>query len=344
VLSDSFFLEGLYSERNFTFESGGGTDPRLGSTMVRDYQNGIGFNGPAFCSASAETPYCTDETRNNKNYCAEATWFVNARGTHDLVFGYDHFDDMRKADNWQTPSGYGYAPFAAQDYSAPGNPLVVIPTYGGWILWGAVLEASQGNSFVTDSLIGLQLQLGRLDLLRLHTETVAIDQSAAAVGSQGKQGEPDECHRDSREAEDAEADAAVVAGEPAHPETDQRHHREGDQGEGCETLVVGEGRLGGGGDLHQGFGGAFAGEVGGAGADSTHHIEQGCGAVQPHPVAENQAPEVEEWCDTDKGDGEVDHHDVQTRVAGIGEEGLETLDHAASGSGFFTPSGLMKRP
>ena len=151
VLSDSLFVEGLYSERNFAFEGGGGTDPRFGSTLVRDYQYGIGFNGPAFCSHSEQTPLCTDEERNNKNWFAKASWFLNARGTHDIVFGYDHFDDIRISDNWQSPSGYVWAPFNPQDYSTPGHPLLVIEPGLGWVLWGVVLEASQGSSFVTDS-------------------------------------------------------------------------------------------------------------------------------------------------------------------------------------------------
>jgi outer membrane receptor protein involved in Fe transport len=152
VLSDNFFLEGLYSSREFTFEGGGGTDPRFGSTWVRDYRYGLGWNGPTFCSPSEQTPYCTDETRAAENYYAKASWFANAAGTHDIVFGYDHFDDMRTADNWQTANGYEWAPFTPQNYSTPGSPLISAPTYGSWILWGVVLEESQGNNILTDSL------------------------------------------------------------------------------------------------------------------------------------------------------------------------------------------------
>ena len=151
VLSDNFFLEGLYSERAFTFVDSGGTDPRLGATPVWDYSRGIGFNAPAFCAPAPEND-CTDESRDNKNYFAKASWFANAAGTHDLVFGYDHFDDIRLSDNQSSATGYIYAPFAQQDYSTPGEPNVVIPTYGGWIIWATVLEESKGNSFVTDSL------------------------------------------------------------------------------------------------------------------------------------------------------------------------------------------------
>ncbi len=152
VLSDNFFVESLYSERKFTFEETGGTDPRLGASLVRDYQYDIGFNGPFGCSPSENTPYCTDEGRNNTNYFAKASWFLNAAGTHDIVFGYDHFDDIRIADNWQSPSGYVWAPFNPQDYSTPGHPLLVIEPGLGWVLWADVLQPSQGSSFVTDSL------------------------------------------------------------------------------------------------------------------------------------------------------------------------------------------------
>ncbi len=152
VLSDSLFVEALFSERKFTFEETGGTDPRLGASLVRDYQYGIGFNGPFGCSPSEDTPYCTDEGRNNKNYFAKASWFLNAAGTHDIVFGYDHFDDIRIADNWQSPSGYVWAPFNPQDYTEPGHPLLVIEPGLGWVLWADVLQPSEGSSFVTDSL------------------------------------------------------------------------------------------------------------------------------------------------------------------------------------------------
>ncbi|MBD3852308.1 MAG: TonB-dependent receptor [Acidobacteria bacterium] len=152
VLSDNFFLEGLYSERAFTFEGGGGTDPRNGATQVRDYRYGVSWNAPTFCSESPETPLCTDESRDNTNYYAKASWFANAAGTHDIVFGYDHFDDMRMADNWQGANGYQWAPWTPQDYSTPGSPLISALPNSSWILWGVVLEASQGNNFITDSL------------------------------------------------------------------------------------------------------------------------------------------------------------------------------------------------
>ncbi len=40
------------------------------------------------------------------NFCGKASWFFSGAGTHDLVFGVDTFSDIRKADNWQSASGY----------------------------------------------------------------------------------------------------------------------------------------------------------------------------------------------------------------------------------------------
>jgi hypothetical protein len=150
VFSDSFFAEALYSEREFTFAGGGGDDSRLGATPTWDLLESVAFNAPIFCNSSAR-PECTDEMRNNENWYVKGSWFVNAGGTHDIVFGLDSFDDIRIADNWQSATGYIWAPFVQQDYSEPGNPYTVIDYFGGYIIWGSVLEGSKGTSFTTNS-------------------------------------------------------------------------------------------------------------------------------------------------------------------------------------------------
>jgi hypothetical protein len=149
MFTENFFVEAQYSKREFTFEGGGGTDTDIArGTPVWDLLNGGAFNAPIFCSA----PECQDEQRNAENWFAKGSLFFNAAGSHDLVFGYDTFDDIRIADNWQSASGYIYAPFVEQDYSDPGNPRLNIQPIGGYIIWGSVLEASQGTSFTTNSL------------------------------------------------------------------------------------------------------------------------------------------------------------------------------------------------
>jgi outer membrane receptor protein involved in Fe transport len=49
-------------------------------------------------------------------------------------------------------SGYAYAPFVEQNYDTPGAPLTVIDTYGGYIIWGDVLQESVGSHVETTSL------------------------------------------------------------------------------------------------------------------------------------------------------------------------------------------------
>jgi outer membrane receptor protein involved in Fe transport len=150
VFSDSFFAEGLYSKREFTFAGGGGDDSRLGATPTWDLLESVAFNAPIFCNSSAR-PECTDEMRNNENWYLKGSWFVNGGGTHDIVFGVDSFDDIRIADNWQSATGYIWAPFIGQNYDTPGDPLTVIDYFGGYIIWGEVLEATKGTSFTTNS-------------------------------------------------------------------------------------------------------------------------------------------------------------------------------------------------
>ncbi len=147
VLSENFFVEALWSKRDFSFVDSGGDDRSLeGGTPIWDLDRWTLFNAPLFCGV------CRPEERDNKNYWAKGSWFLSTEsmGSHDLVFGFDVFDDIRKSDNWQSASGYIVAPFVPQNYS-PSGPLLELPTYGGFIIWGSVLEESQGTDFYTKS-------------------------------------------------------------------------------------------------------------------------------------------------------------------------------------------------
>jgi hypothetical protein len=112
---------------------------------VWDLLNSYGFNEHIFCGT------CTDEQRNNENWYAKGSWFFSAAGTHDLVFGVDVFEDILISDNWQSATGYIWAPFVDQNYDTPGDPLTVIVPFGGYIIWGAVLEETDGSIMKTES-------------------------------------------------------------------------------------------------------------------------------------------------------------------------------------------------
>jgi outer membrane receptor protein involved in Fe transport len=146
VMTDNFFVEALYSEREFQFVGGGGVDPSVGGgTPVYDYLEYALINAPWFCGI------CVPETRANENVWAKASWFVSGGGTHDLVFGVDAFNDIRKADNWQSSSGYMIYTYNPHDYSTPGSPLLHIVEYD-YIIWSRVETPSLGNEFKTNSL------------------------------------------------------------------------------------------------------------------------------------------------------------------------------------------------
>ena len=146
VLADNFFLEGLYSKRDLTFVGGGGVNTELGGSPIWDLLESVTFNDAWFDAAGPP------KERDNENIYAKASWFVSGGGTHDLVLGVDYFDDQNTENNRQMASGYAYAPFVEQNYDTPGAPLAVIEPYGGYIIWGDVLEESVGSHVETTSL------------------------------------------------------------------------------------------------------------------------------------------------------------------------------------------------
>ena len=146
VLSDNFFLEGLYSKRELAFIGAGGSNSELGGSAIWDLLESVTYNDHWFDGAG------TPIERDNENYYAKASWFVSGGGTHDLVFGVDYFDDQVIENNRQFASGFGFLPFVEQNYDTPGSPLVVIEPYGGYIEWGDVLQESVGSHVETTSL------------------------------------------------------------------------------------------------------------------------------------------------------------------------------------------------
>jgi outer membrane receptor protein involved in Fe transport len=168
VLTDNFFLEGQYSERNYIIGIGsGGTDTSLlGGTLLRDRSRGSArFHTPTFCAA----PECGDEDRNNENGLIKASYFLStsATGTHDIVFGVDTFNDIRKVDNYQqagdfrlwvsstiwienpdSPDGYDIYPVLASYYS-DNRPDGI--SRGGYSYFYDMAATSQGTDFKTNS-------------------------------------------------------------------------------------------------------------------------------------------------------------------------------------------------
>lgn len=163
VLTSNFFIEGQYSERNNTLGIGSGGVPDLiDGTLIRTQGEGFRYWAPTFCGSCGD-----DEERNMEEYLVKGSYFLSteATGTHDLVFGYNSFDDIRSVINHQTGSDFTvYGTDVVRD--AAGN-IVIDPTTGSpypvfdpaasatfpRIRWFAIFneDLAQPTSFVTDS-------------------------------------------------------------------------------------------------------------------------------------------------------------------------------------------------
>ncbi len=148
VLTNSFFVEGQYSKRKFTFENSGGvfTDPIQG-TVFRDLANGISYNAPIFCGI------CGPEKRDNNNYLVKGTYFLSTQslGSHNLVAGYDDFGGQRVSNNYQSGSNFILISRTASIVQGQ-NIYPVIDTGSSTILhYWPILKLSGGSDLRTAS-------------------------------------------------------------------------------------------------------------------------------------------------------------------------------------------------
>jgi hypothetical protein len=157
IITNNFFVEGQYSKRHFTFVgSGGDSRDYVNGTVVRDNVNYWYSNAPTFCGV------CDPEKRDNEDWLVKGSWFATSDtfGSHDIVVGYDSFNDMRLSNNYQSGSNYVYWPTSY--LSTAGGAIVLDPVlqqpipivYGDgssdFTYW-AVLAQSQGTNFRTNS-------------------------------------------------------------------------------------------------------------------------------------------------------------------------------------------------
>ena len=156
VLTSNFFVEAQYSERNFDIGVGsGGPQDLIQGTLLRRRANGHRFFAPTFCGN------CEQEIRNNENLLLKGSYFLSTdkAGTHDLVFGYDTFDDIRFSVNHQT--GSDFTLYTSDILVDDNNNIFPVfqalgeaaPSREAWVRWFAVLNLDQARptSFTTNS-------------------------------------------------------------------------------------------------------------------------------------------------------------------------------------------------
>lgn len=166
ILSSKFFVEAQYSRRRLSFVGSGArfTDIERGTMILDRSRDSVRWNSPTFCAVCGLTPEqiaageLNEEKRNNQNAIVKGSYFLSTTGfgSHNMVFGFDAFEDSRKNNNWQ--SGSGYRLFANNTIFRGENLFpVVLPgtsdrdTAGAFIRWTPIFESTQGSRLRTYS-------------------------------------------------------------------------------------------------------------------------------------------------------------------------------------------------
>ncbi|MEM7351744.1 MAG: TonB-dependent receptor, partial [Acidobacteriota bacterium] len=147
VLTESFFVEAQYSERDYTIGQGSGaqTTERIGGTWFVDLTSFSFIASPVFCAV------CRDQQRNNENGIVKASYFLSGEktGSHDIVAGYDTFNDIIVVENHQ--SGSDFSVWSFQPFIYRGTEVFPQFTANGpnRLRFDPVENPTQGTDFET---------------------------------------------------------------------------------------------------------------------------------------------------------------------------------------------------
>ena len=146
VITNNFFVEGLYSQRKFTFEHSGSlyTDLIRGTLMRDRAFSNARYNSPTFCGV------CDPEKRDNEDFLFKGTYFLSTQslGSHTIVAGYDHFAGSRLANNYQ--SGSNYRLFTTNAIFKDGDIFPVIGP-SSYVYYTPIFTLSKSTNALTHS-------------------------------------------------------------------------------------------------------------------------------------------------------------------------------------------------
>jgi hypothetical protein len=153
VFSDQFFLEAQWAERTFEFVGGGSdytTDLAVGTPIIHwrgSYPMG---NAHIFCNGC---PGGNDQ-RNNENFLVKGSIFLSSgkTGSHDIVVGYDRYNDVFISNNWQSPTNYRFDILSDPTYGDDGVYNPAFGAYGARMIYFPILAISAGTDFTVDSI------------------------------------------------------------------------------------------------------------------------------------------------------------------------------------------------
>jgi outer membrane receptor for ferrienterochelin and colicin len=147
VLSPALVFEGRFSARNETWQGVGSAtqDPVLGTLLVdRSLRR---YWSPTFCGV------CGPEQRDGQEVFAKGSYFSSTKrlGSHQMVFGYDGYNDRRLSNNHQSGSDYR---ILGANAILQGTTLTAQFIADGTTLiqWNPIFTTSNGTNFRTHSL------------------------------------------------------------------------------------------------------------------------------------------------------------------------------------------------
>ena len=149
VITDNFFIEAQYSERERQWvESGGDAEPgdRINGTTVYFPYVDASTNSYLFCAE------CGDETRSSENAILKGSLFLSTRstGSHDLVFGVDIYNDRLFSQNYQTPSNFLIWNYSLPTYGPDGQLYPIFAGYNEIDYWPIFVDGGS-TDFTTNS-------------------------------------------------------------------------------------------------------------------------------------------------------------------------------------------------
>jgi hypothetical protein len=149
ILSPRLFVEGRYSSRRNSFIGSGAptTDPIYGTLLQDRARGNLRYWSPTFCGV------CGPEKRDNDDTFVKATYFKSTKGSgsHNMVFGYETFDDKR----------FNNAHQSGSDYRIVGTTTIIrndviypqwLPGVSTQLLYTPITQGSLGAHFRTHSL------------------------------------------------------------------------------------------------------------------------------------------------------------------------------------------------
>ena len=154
VVTSNFFVDTQYAGRRYSNTGTGSqyTDLIKG-TPIWDRLRGTRFNTATYCAVCDNAV----DKKNNDNFYVKANYFLSTgkAGSHNLVAGFDYFDEMRQNNQNSVASGYRVQVRESAIVGSDVYPIMVpgsSTSSATYIDWRPIFEDSKGNHLRTYSM------------------------------------------------------------------------------------------------------------------------------------------------------------------------------------------------